>query len=287
MIETAVYFALLLVLYATECGAWTRRTSFGLLHGRSTRVVRPRVRRGRDAGWIAADPRPWGAVLHVLHPWPLALADAGIEASATVDQGAPRVPIVPWDALRDVLADGRRILAGGRELARAATSGQARSLARLLRALAATPRDERAAAIDASLARSLDAARIAARADAFRRHSRWTGHCATAHFAVTHVLAPAVAIPLPFAHTWLPLLLAFCTTWTATIIVFVRAHRALFPGATHERQEQVARLLLMPLSPSRARDALATGLFDDCDPIVVTAVLGGEATRVGALSPSA
>jgi hypothetical protein len=155
---------------------------------------------------------------------------------------------------------------------RAATASFAATLAELVRRLAAMPEDQRAAAIDAALARHLDAAAVNERVALFRGCAADLQISCSLLFFWVFVLAPLLVL---FDSSF-PLI-AFLGSYIGIAFLAVQqfhhAHTFLYP---HERADRWKSMLVMSFSPAdllHARDKLAHGLLAEFHPLAATAAL--------------
>lgn len=291
MTTVAEFFGVLLLLYLIECGAWIPRTSFGLARGRRrARVVHPpEVLGNQGSGWLTGDVLPWGSALHLLHPWPVALDARGLVVAPVLAldpalRDATEPAFVPWEQLGGLSCDGARLFRGRHAFAHAGTSARARTLRALLDELARTPVERRGVAIDDALRRGLDPDVVRERLKTFERLAPTVSVLASAHLLFVFGVAPIVVSRVGFETSWAALLAGLAAITLANAVAFVLAHRRLFPTEAATRWGLAGQMLVVPISAARSRDLLARDLFDGCDPVLVSALLGGADTRPAVLA---
>jgi hypothetical protein len=165
-------------------------------------------------------------------------------------------------------ADGRRLLAGGRELARASSPRQAALWAAELRAPAAS-----AAELE--------------RRERERYDTRWIAERRAAAESARAPVLPWAQAQLLFCFAGAPLLVdrlgllpalpwllgALLVLQLGGVVAFARAHALLWPAERGARRGEIASIALSPPGLMRAGDLLTRDLFAGRAPLAVASVL--------------
>ena len=273
--------AVLTALYLVDCVAWVGRGALALraLGSRRLRPALPSQLAGNTRGGaVWAQPLPPLGSLFVAQAWPVALSPEGLCTREPLElERGPRASFVrraaAWGDVREVAAEGRRLLVDGEPFARCESERGAALLAGLARAVQALPASGRAAAIEGALAVSFDPAAAAELRARFDGASRPLRPACNALFVFLVLAAPAAIARLGFSATWIPLLALLLAALAGIALLFRRAHLALYPGEHAARRSALLLIALSPPQAVRALDLLARPLFAGLQPVAAAALL--------------
>lgn len=270
--------ALLSALYVTDCwclvghGAVVFRSPWlgGWTAGPGLRLATP-------AGhWVLLQVLPPLGRHAVVDVWPLAVADHVVVNRAAPRDLGGRIHTLSPTVLADtepVRVEGRRILIGNRELARASSALSARLAVRRLARWRACAPEQLGALIDADLAEAFDVGAVKRRADEALAATRPLLLACNVLFLFLIAVLPAVLWRLGLELTW-PYLLGILIAIQAWVLVqFHRTHRALFPAEGAERRLHLFQLAISPPLAVRAVDAAVRDAFVGFHPLAVARVL--------------
>ncbi|MBI3882198.1 MAG: hypothetical protein HY301_19325, partial [Verrucomicrobia bacterium] len=223
---------------------------------------------------------PFGAV-HVARVFPVSVSPAGVLAHTAESPNPAGRPqhagkFFRWEQIETIVADGKKLRVNGGVFWRSDSVYAPAHIAKWLRELKALPEGERAARITRELAARFDPQAIAARREALVLSSRWLGVLCEMLFLYLFLLCPVTVWLrgwLPALWWMIPLLLA---QTIGAAVLFVRAHRRLFPDAGDERFRLAIIFALAPAATIRAGDALARPLLENFHPLAVAKVLLDE-----------
>jgi hypothetical protein len=145
-----------------------------------------------------------------------------------------------------------------------------------LNALRSLPPEEREPHLDRATAASLDPDKVHHAWQEFKRFGK-VRLFANILFLYLFVIAPALIFFLGLKHCWLGLLIGLFACTVATALMFLRAHRALYPAAEDERFNHFLMILLSPATAIRAADMLSRPLLEPFHPLAVAKVFCPEA----------
>lgn len=283
MSDSAVLFLILAAIYLSECCAWARRGVVAFLAplGRRARPARPSTALGNARGGLVfGNPLPPLGFLALCEPWPVALSpggvcagDGGAASAGAAGAGASGEAFLRFDQIAGAEAPGNDLLVNGRLVARLGSERAARALAGLVREAASLPPREREEKLRGALEASLDPEKVSGRLDAYRRRTRSLRVLCNALFVHLFALAPAAVLAHGLARWWIPLLLGALALAAAIVVVFRRAHLALYADGAGERRLHMLVMLLSPPAAVRAHDALARDLLAGFHPLAAAAVL--------------
>ncbi|HEU0038939.1 MAG TPA: hypothetical protein VFR76_06675, partial [Verrucomicrobiae bacterium] len=236
-------FLVLAALYGWECACWIRRgtVAFTTWLGRNWHEAHPGTLFGNQrGGFVFAHPLPPLGSFLAANQFPLSLSpEAALAYVATnVNPGwrpAQMGRFLPFDAIHEVRARGKKVTVNGELWLTAASASFARRVAEELARLAKLPLPERDQAVAELIRASLDERAVAQRWQDFQKQSRNLRRLSNALFVYLFVLAPALIWHLGFKLSWLGLLVGLIALTTATAVLFHRAHRALYARAEEER----------------------------------------------------
>ncbi len=281
MSDLQLLFLVLAALYVWECACWLRRGSvaFTTWLGRRWRAKHPGALLGNQRGGFAfAAPLPPLGSLLTANQFPLSLSPETALAfvSTNVNPGfrpAQTGRALPLDTIREVQADGKKLLINGEVWLVAPSTTYARFLAGKVQQIAKLKPTEREKAILELAAASLDIRAVERRWQEFRarsRHLRWLGNALVGY---VFVAAPTVIWFVGLRLSWLGLFVGLFALAVATATLFRRAHRALYPNAEDERFTHTLTIALSPANAMRAHDALSRPLLEEFHPLAVAKVL--------------
>jgi hypothetical protein len=281
MSDLQLLFLVLAALYAWECACWLRRGSvaFTTWLNRHWQVKHPGTLLGNQhGGFVFAAPLPPLGTLLTANQFPLSLSrDTALAfVSANVNPGwrpAQSGRSLPLDAIREVRAEGKKLLVNGEVWLVAPSTTYARFLARELSHIVQLKPAEREKAVRDLAAAGLDPKAVEKRWQNFRAQSRQLRWLGNALFAYVFVLAPAVLWFVGLRLSWLGLLIGLFALAVATATLFRRAHRTLYPDAEDERFTHTLTIALSPANAMRAHDALSRLLLEEFHPLAVANVL--------------
>ena len=271
--ELAELYAVFALIYLFECGEIVPRRALGLvpwLGGwRARRTFAPNSSWRR--GLVFGEPWPPLAPALVTEPVPLIVGPDGIGHGG----GGDDARFVPWGDVRDVAADGARLLVNGEPVAALATRRGARALAQAFGGLAGLPRDTRETRLARWLDDRFDVAATGARLPVLLRETRALRIAANVLWAGLFVGLPALLWTRLAYLLWLPIAAVTVVAWIVAGVLFVRALRRsswLDRGLRPDLAKRITAVA-SPLATIRAADHIARELCGDLDPLAVAAAL--------------
>jgi hypothetical protein len=280
MVEWREIGLVLIALYLLECVFWLRAGLVAFVSGfgaaRATVSSETGVRSFPDFGpWV-----PFGLRFKV-QQWPVMVSPTGIQ------QGSPFLLVrslqvrpfgrsVRFEEITSIAADNRDLLVNGESFAHFADHASARRFAARLQAIRKLPERERAHEINAWLAERLDPQHVATKWSEFRRRTRGIRVISTLQFVVLVLTVPTLLWMLvAVSQIWLLLLEVWVGLLVLHSILFVRAHRALYPGATGSLIQSLVLHTLVPVTVTRASIHLSEKVLIDHEPLAVAKLLAG------------
>lgn len=278
MSDLELLFVLLGAFYLWESASWVRRGGVAFVRGwgKSFRVA-PLLGNLRGGFAIALPLPPMGAVT-VASQLPVSLsADGALAYVATVvnpgGRHAQTGRFIRWEAIQNVAAKGKSIRVNGALFVQAQSTYHARWLAGQLRSLAKLEPEKRAAAIASLIQNLFDADALKKRCDDFEARVKPIRFLSNVLFVFVFITAPLVVWRLGIVTTWQALVAGLFTLTGITMILFRRAHLALYPDAGDERFSQCLMVLLYSPAAMRASDALSRPLLEHFHPLAAASVL--------------
>ena len=284
MSDLQLLFLVLAALYGWECAAWLRRGSvaFTTWLSRSWRAQPPGALLGNQrGGFIFAAPLPPLGTLLMANPFPLSLSpEAALAFVATnVNPGWRANQTGRWlalDALREVRADGKKLVVNGEVWFVAPSASYARFVAGKVLQVAKLRPPKREKAIRELVAASLDTKAVENRWQEYRRPAQGLQWLSNALVVYVFAVVPAVVWFVGVRLSGLGVLVGLLALTIAAAALFRRAHRALYPGAEDECFTHTLTIALSPANAMRAHDALSRPLLEDFHPLAVAKVLLSE-----------
>lgn len=223
---------------------------------------------------------PLGAVL-ALQPWPVSMSREGVLPWVAAGPGrraaAARPAPMEWESLRDVDADGPRVVSRGREVALCVSEAESALLADRIAAIAALPAAEREAAIRNAVRERYDGRIAEERLRSLRARLPRLLVATNALFAILAALVLALAGVHELQRIWLWFALALVPAVVAVVLLARRAHAALHPRAATERRKLTIVSSLAPLSAVRATQTVARDALAGTEPSVAVNLLADAA----------
>jgi hypothetical protein len=280
MSDVQLLFLVLAVLYGWECACWVRRGSvaFTTWLGRTWRLVHPGTLFGNQrGGFIFAAPLPPLGTIFAANQFPLSLSPDAVLAYVATNvnrdwRPAQSETFLPFDALGDVQAKGKKVIVKGEVFWSAPTTSLARQVAGTLKRLAALSLAQREKAIHEFIRDGLDSVVVEQRWKGFQQHSRNVRFLDNVLLVYLFVLGPLVIWNFGFRLSWLGLLVGLVVLTATTAVLFQRAHKKLYPLAEDERFTHTLTVALSPANAVRACDALSRPLFETFHPLAVAKV---------------
>lgn len=280
MSDLQLLFLVLVLFYGWECACWLRRGSVAIRTwlGRRWQMAQPGTLLGNQrGGFLFAAPLPPLGTLFTASQFPLSLSPDAVLVYVATTMNRDWRPtqsavFLPFDALRDVWAKGKKVIARGELLWSAPTLSLARHMTETLKHLAALPMAQREKAIHEFLRAGLDTGKIEHRWREFRQLSGKLRVLGNVLFLYLFGLAPLLIWNLGLKLTWPGLLLGLFALTITTAVVFHRAHKRLYPPAEDERFTHTLTIALSPPNAVRACDALSRPLFETFHPLALAKV---------------
>jgi hypothetical protein len=280
MSDVQLLFLVLALLYGWECACWMRRGSvaFTTWLGRTWHLAHPGTLFGNQrGGFVFAAPLPPLGTIFTANPFPLSLSPDAVLAYVATNVNRDWRPaqsgkILPFDALREVEAKGKKVIVRGEPLWSAPTLSLARHVAETLKRLAALSLAQREKAIHEFIRDGLDSGVVEQRWKEFQQPSRYVRVLGNVLLVYLFVLTPLVIWNFGFRHSWLGLLGGLALLTVTTAVSFHRAHKKLYLAAEDERFTHTLTIALSPPNAVRACDALSRPLFEALHPLAVAKV---------------
>lgn len=280
MTERQTLFAVLVVVYLTECLLWVRRGGVVFRRGFSGWKVRvegevARNDRG-DLHWAWPIP-PFGG-LAVCYGVPFSLGTKGLlnaTAAACHPSGRPlqTAAFLSWEEIRSVETAGRVLKVNGMGFWRSDSPLEPLRLGRLIQGLRKTEPAARGNAIRDAVRKSFDLAVIRARLRSSEASLIPVRRLSMGVAALLFVATPAAVVLtgwFPTLYIVVPLLFAM-TGLLARLAG--KVHREIQPDAEDERFRLLLTLFLSPAAAIRAVDPLQRTLLEEFHPAAVACVL--------------
>jgi len=280
MSDLQLLFLVLAALYGWECAVWLRRGSvaFTTWLGRAWCARHPGMLLGNQrGGFVFAAPLPPLGTLLTANQFPLSLSPEAALAfvAMNVNPGWRPAQSGRWlalEAVREVRADGKKVVVNGEVWLVAPSTSYARFVAGQVSQLAKLKATERGKAILDFAAASLDTKTVEKRWQEFRRHSRRLRWLSNALVVFVLAVTPAVVWFVGLRLSWLGLLVGLLALMVATATEFRRAHRALYPDAEDDCFTHTLTIALSPANAMRALDVLSRPLLEAFHPLAVAKV---------------
>jgi hypothetical protein len=265
--ELAELYFVFALIYLAECGEIVPRRALGLApllagwRARGPFAPNSNWRRGALFG------QPWPPLSSALvaEPVPLVVGPEGI------GHGGDDARFLPWAEVRDVAADGTRLLLNGEMAAALATRRGARALAQAFAGLARLPREQREARIGRWLDERFDAAAARERLPVLWRETRALRVAANVLWAGLFLGLPVLLWTRLAFVLWLPIAAVTLIAWIVAGVLFLRALRRsswLDRGLRPDLAKRITAVA-SPLATIRAADHIARELCGDLDPLAV------------------
>jgi hypothetical protein len=270
-------FAVLCLIYVTDCVLWIGKQSFVFVTwvGRQWReMAASQVFRISEGGILLLNPfPPLGGVI-CCHLPPLSISPAGIcslNSQALTDSGYPEQNVVaaPFEEISSIRVGGRDVLVNEERFCRCSDTQQANRISSLINALLDATAEEREITIQQFWDEQFDYR--AARARFEQAVHQMTPLRMLCNILFVHLFALAPALVLYFGMTGMliPLALGMLAIAVQISVGFYRLHKRLYPAEGEERISNLIKMILCPPTSLRACDLLTEGLLSNYNPLVV------------------
>lgn len=267
-----VIWPYLAVLYILDCILIVRGGQF-LLTGNGAPGFKVRGPGLRPAGML-----PWDWSVLVTRE-PMILTGTGIYARTDRNPDPFRPPgpddfhVIPWEQVVSARRDGKKLIVNGRLILSASTGIEALAGCRKILRVLDLPPAQRPGAVREIAAAAGNMELIQRTMDDVKRSARPLIIVSAALFFWTLALVPvSLLLRLPPPVLWMEVFL-FLAGWLTIVILWWRAHRALFPEASGDRLEETFVFLFFPVSVLHAFGKLTRRALADFDSTALIAVL--------------
>jgi hypothetical protein len=279
MSDFDVLFVIVCALYLLECVVWVPLGSLVFWHPfvGPWRISRRGLQLGafRVYAFLAPVLPPYGRLL-VCRQNLLLLDQHGFWLSVPEELVPPVLVgdrFFPFSTLEQIGSHGAKLTCNGKIVGPLGSAIAARHTAEFLRQVQRASESQRTELIQKELAFMLDSQRFQkslASIQAAARHLQWV---CCAEFGVLFVGFPLLGWVFGIRNVLVPLALCVICLGIYISRVFNRAHRHVYGPDDPHRGSITARLLLSPLSATRALDELQRNIADGFDSLAVAAVL--------------
>jgi len=287
MTDRQSLFAVLVVVYLTECLLWVRRGGVVFRRGISGWTVQVEGELARndrgDLHWAWPLP-PFGG-LAVSYGIPFSLGPKGFlnaSGAAFHPSGRPlqTAAFLAWEEVRKVETEGRALKVNGAGFWRSDSPLESLRLGKLIQELRKADPSKRGDAIREVIRKSFDLGMIRSRIQSLESALGPVRQLSMAVAALVFVATPlAVTLSGWFPTLYIVVPLLFVMTGLLARLAG-KAHRALQPEAEDERFRLLMTLFLSPAAAIRAVDPLQRTLLEEFHPAALGCVLlEGEARR--------
>jgi len=283
--EGETLLLILVLLYLSECLIWVKRESVAFVSawGRRWRLAIPPSWMGNARGGILfLNPLPPSGRVFLSHLSPVSISPSGIcafnvqtlpsEARSPYQSGQ----FLPFGKVKDSGTDGAYLVVNNEKLTKCATAKQARTLAKLIGAMAKASASKREAMARTWVVKQFAAGDAAALLKESESVIKPVQQMGVILFLFLFVFTPALAVAFGLAQLIIPVAGVMVALAVEIAIIFHRAHKKLYPAESSERLESVVKMILCPPVSIRAADILTKNLLAEYSPIVLASVLPGS-----------
>ncbi len=235
---------------------------------------------------LILNPLPPPGRVFVSHLLPISISPAGVCAfnSQTLPGGSSSATqtgaFVSFSEIRKTASDGAYLLLNGQKFARCATPKQAKALAAVIEAASVAKSSRREAIVRSWIAKQYDAgAAKSVLVEAERALGPIRTLCLIA-FLFMFVATPIVVTIFGLERLIIAIAAVMVLLAAQIGFMFYRAHRKFYPAESHERFENLVKMILCPPVSLRAADVLTRNLLAEYSPVVVAGVLEGAGEQV-------
>lgn len=283
--EGQTLLLILVLLYLSECLIWVKRESvvFVSAWGRRWRLARPSPWLGNARGGILfLNPLPSAGRVFLSHLSPVSISPSGVCAfNLQTLPSEARSPnqtgeFLALGKIKEAGIDGAYLTINNQRFAKCATAKQARSLAKLITAMAKTSGAKRE-----GMARNWIAKQFATtEARSLLKQSQALiepiQSLSLILFLFLFVFTPSLGAIYGLMSLIVPVAVVMFALAIEIAILFHRVHKKLYPAESSERLESLVKMILCPPVAIRAADILTKNLLADFSPIVLARVLPGS-----------
>ena len=275
---------ILVLLYLTECLIWVKKQSiaFVSLPGRRWRLATPISWLGNANGaMLLLNPAPPPGRVFLSHLLPISISPSGVCAfnSQTLPSGARPATqtgeFLPFSAIQKSETEGAHLVLNGQKFAKCATPKQAKALARIIETVSTVKVSKREAIVKSWLSEQFDRKKARTLWIEAENEIDSIRFWSSLFLVFLFVGAPLLVSFFGLEQMILPVAGAMVVFAVLIAIKFFFAHREFYRAETHERLENLIKMILCPPISTRAADVLTKNLLAEFSPLTVASLLPG------------
>ncbi len=190
--------------------------------------------------------------------------------------GLEDLDLVPFDGIRKVRRDGRKVLVDGRVIHVAPTGVAASCLVKRIQGLLETSGNERQMAIEAFMEDAFDLRGQVKTVEKITRRTATLGYAGTFLFFLVFLLLPVSLVVRASPYMlWVELILILMV-YLSAIVMWWKVHKCFLPEETGDRVEELIFFVFFPVGVIHALGKLTRRLLVPFDSTTLTAVLVPE-----------
>ena len=273
---------ILALLYLSECLIWVKKQSvaFISISGKRWRLATPISWLGNANGaMLILNPLPPPGRVFLSHLLPISISPSGVCAfnSQTLPSGArPAMQtgeFLPFSAIKKTETDGVYLVLNGQKFAKCATPKQAKALARIIETVSTAKVSKREALVKSWISERVDATRAKRLWSEAEKQIDSIRFWCSLFLVFLFVGAPILVSFFGLEQMVLPIAGAMVLFAVQIAIKFFFAHREFYRAESHERLENMVKMILCPPISLRAADVLTKNLLAEFSPITVASLL--------------
>ena len=275
---------ILVLLYLTECLTWVKKQSvvFVSLPGRRWHLAAPISWLGNANGaMLILNLLPPPGRVFLSHLLPISISPSGVCAfnPQTLPSGARPATqtgeFLPFSAIQKSETDGAYLVLNGQKFAKCATPKQAKALASIIQKVMGAKVSKREAIVKSWISEQFDARKARTVWSKAEKEIDSIRFWCSLFLVFLFVGAPILVSFFGLEQMILPVAGAMVLFAVQIAIKFFLAHREFYRAETHERLENLLKMILCPPISMRVADVLTKNLLAEFSPITVASLLPG------------
>jgi hypothetical protein len=273
---------ILALLYLSECLIWVKKQSvaFISISLRRWHLATPISWLGNANGaMLILNPLPPPGRVFLSHLLPISISPSGVCAfnSQTLPSGGRPATqtgeFLPFSAIQKTETDGVYLVLNGEKFAKCATPKQAKALAHIIETVSTAKVSKREALVKSWISERFDAARAKRLWTEAEKQIDSIRFWCSLFLVFLFVGAPILVTFFGLEQMVLPIAGAMVLFAVQIAIKFFFAHREFYRAESHERLENLVKMLLCPPIAMRAADVLTKNLLAEFSPLTVASLL--------------
>jgi hypothetical protein len=281
MSDGQVLFAVICLLYFTECFLWVGKYSlvFISMWGGNWKISYANLYMGTpNGGIVLMNPFPFLGQSYVCDLLPVSFSPRGLcvyNSQCLSEYGRPKQSgiSIDFNDIKKIEYFNKNVRLNDSFYIKCYSPAQADSVTKIVSKIIQTPENQRELLIKTFLLQGFDTDRAKQILDETIGHiHRLSSACATL-FVYLFILAPILVLHFGLTQTIIPIAVFMFIMAIYISILFYKAHKKVYPSAKEERISNLIKMVLCPPDAIRANDIITSKILIEFNPVIIANIL--------------